>query len=54
MKSGFILSYFCFPIAISQFEGAAVPHGLTLHLGDLVEITQTCQGKKLFTQLLSG
>ena len=36
---------FLFHEAICHFEGAtAVQHGLTLHLGDLVEITQTHQG----------
>jgi hypothetical protein len=32
--------------AISQLKGASIPHGLTLQLGDLVEITQICEGKK--------
>jgi hypothetical protein len=35
----------CFSTAISQLEGSSVPHGLTLQLGDLVEITQICEGK---------
>ena len=31
--------------AISQLEGSSIRHGLTLQLGDLVEITQICEGK---------
>ena len=34
--------------AICYFDGSsAAPHGLTLNLGDLVEITQSCPGELL-------
>ncbi len=42
--------------AISQLEGSSVPHGLTLQLGDLVEITQICEGKnpKILSDFCAG
>jgi hypothetical protein len=46
----------CFSTAISQLEGSSVPHGLTLQLGDLVEITQICEGKnpKILSDFFAG
>lgn len=45
-------------VAISHLDGASIPHGLTLQLGDLVEITQICEdwylGVNLRTPSLQG
>lgn len=49
-----LILFYLFLTVICRFEGSNVPHGLVLNLGDLVEITQDCQGNHFVCSKLTS